>query len=127
MKKSVLFFVLFFTAVFAYAQPRQKLKGTINNKLPIEMEIVMVPQAEDGVMGISGGYWYTNNPNGGDLQIEGKYNSTTGEVNMTEKNAKGTITGYFRGKYNEDGTTIKGKWLAADKKKSFDFVLKHEL
>jgi hypothetical protein len=127
MKKSVLLFALLLGVMIVYAQPRQKLTGSINNKLPIEMEIVMVPEGEESIMGITGGYWYTNNPKGGNLQIEGAYKSDTGEVSMTERNAKGVVTGYFRGKYNEDGTIIKGKWLTADQKKSFDFVLKHEL
>lgn len=124
MKKYLLFFLLIFTAFYAYAQPRQKLKGTINNKLPIEMEFVMVPY-DDDVMNISGSYWYTNNPNGGSLYVYGTWNSQTDVVELTEKNDKEVITGYFKGKY-ADGIIIKGKWLSTDKKKSFDFVLKHQ-
>jgi hypothetical protein len=125
MKKTVLFLVFCFAVAFAYAQPRQKLTGTINNKLPIEMEIIMTPY-EDGMMRIGGSYWYTNNPNGGSLYVDGTYNSDKGEVNLTEKNSKEVITGYFRGKYDETGTFIRGKWFTADKKKSYDFVLKHQ-
>jgi hypothetical protein len=125
MRKIILFAIFCFAVAFAYAQPRQNLKGTINNKLPIEMEIVMTPQ-DDAVTGITGGYWYTNNPNGGSLFVVGTYNSDTGEVNLTEKNSKEVITGYFRGKYDDTGTIIRGKWLSANKQKSFDFILKHQ-
>jgi hypothetical protein len=124
MKKNLflLFFILL--SIGTYAQTRQKLKGTINNNLPIEMEFVMVPYS-DNLMNISGSYWYTKNPNGGSLNVYGTWNSDNNQVELTEKNNKEVITGYFKGKYLEDGLTIKGKWLTADKKKSFDFVLKH--
>ncbi|MDX2301370.1 MAG: hypothetical protein NW226_01165 [Microscillaceae bacterium] len=123
MKKSICLVLLLFSVAFCYGQARQTYKGTINKTLSIEMEIVMSPQG-DGTMYISGGYFYTKNPNGGSLNIEGTYKSENDEVNMTEKNDKGVITGYFKGKYVGDGTVIVGKWLSADKKKSYDFELK---
>ncbi|MCU0445596.1 MAG: hypothetical protein MUE85_11835 [Microscillaceae bacterium] len=126
MRKIVLFSIFCLAIAFAYAQPRQKLDGTINNKLPIYMEVIMMPY-KDGLMHVGGVYWYTNNPNGGTLNVMGTYNSDTGEVNLTEKNSKEVITGYFIGKYDDTGTIIKGKWLSANKQKSFDFILKHQL
>jgi len=70
---------------------------------------------------VSGDYYYGNG-NAGVLEFEGTYNSSTKDMILTERDSKGSITGYFSGKSQNKMFT--GTWTNPDGSRKYNFSLK---
>lgn len=87
-------------------------KGNINHQYPINLELIKF----NGTIG--GSYHYEGKNSS--LQLKGSIEDT-GELNMSEYNSQGELTGYFEGKLK--GEEISGNWHNSKRTKSMPFTL----
>ncbi len=85
-------------------------QGTINNKYEIEMNLTKKGST------VTGSYKYTTQNSS--LTLKGTIDAN-GNINLSEFNSKGSITGVFKG--NLIGPSISGTWEKPDGSKSFPF------
>lgn len=104
----LIFFLLFFNAVFSQSN-QVKLSGRID-----KYEVVMTLVIHSSV--IEGHYEYPGRSQ--KLNVSGVLNDNN-EIELTEANPSGQITGYFSGIVSDDGIT--GVWTNAKKTKQYRF------
>lgn len=89
------------------------LIGSINDNLPIHMKLAF----KEG--NITGSYYYDKYKN--DINLAGSMDSE-GNINLTEKNPEGEVTGYFSGWMSKQNRFV-GIWVDKEGKNKFPFNL----
>lgn len=125
MKKTTLLLgISIFISVFLFGQNESgkkyyHYKGTIDNKYPITMDISIYGESMYGF------YYYDKV--GTPISLNGIVNddNTFSLEEETNKEDISIITGYFKGKINNDNS-LSGKWLDKNKEKSFSFEAKED-
>ena len=120
---SFIIVMLFVGANNAFAQvenngAQEEYMGVIGKDMYINMTLYPI-QTVGSLVTYEGNYSYAKT--GGMMTVTGKINKKTGTFAFTEKNEKGTTTGFFNGK--KKGDKVAGKWTSFDQKKNFTFDL----
>ncbi len=89
------------------------LSGSINGKLKIQMSL----KIEDG--NVSGTYFYESKKK--DIPVKGMIGKD-GELNLSEFDPAGNVTGVFKAILAPDKKQLQGTWSTPDGSKSFPFV-----
>ena len=121
---SFLIMMLFAGANNAFAQnaaaatTTEEYMGVIGKDMYITMILKPIEMKGETIT-YEGTYSYAKT--GGLMLVMGKINTKTGTFAFTEKNEKGTTTGFFNGR--KKGDKVTGKWSSYDQKTRFTFDL----
>ena len=96
-----------------------KLKGKIGENLSITMDITKTQDASTKKQTISGSYYYDRI--GLPIDINGTL-TDAGNIELTESNSKGDVTGTFKGTLSADNR-MQGVWINPKTKKETPFAL----
>ena len=118
-----LIIMIFVGANNAFAQvenngAQEEYMGVIGKDMYINMTLYPI-QTVGSLVTYEGNYSYAKT--GGMMTVTGKINKKTGTFAFTEKNEKGTTTGFFNGK--KKGDKVAGQWSSYDQKTKYTFDL----